>query len=534
MKIIVRLWPWFAALLTGWLLTLCFPPWDQEWLCWVALIPLVSAVWFSGGGGKRPWLRNAALGYCAGLVFFWTVFSWLITVTGGGWFILAFYLALYFAFWAWFVGAVAGASPDMLRSRHNLWLAFACAAAWTAQEWARGVVFSGFGWNNLGVALYRNLALIQIADITGVWGLTFLAAFCNIIAVVTIRRFILEIRIAKLRPHWDFSTAMLLVVLVFLYGIHSLQNKTTGLPLRVAAIQANIPETEKFDDQFEQTIFDRYTALTKFALAGKPRLLIWPESATPRGMFSDQVNFDFVNGIAALGDFNFLLGSVDYESDADYNDAFLLTNHARDVQKYRKIHLVPFGEYIPLRHSFPLFAMIAGTQVPGDFRPGHNYAVLQTANPAVKLAALICFEDTIGDLTRRFVLKGAQLLVNVTNDGWFLKSAGSDQHLANAVLRTVETRRPLVRCANTGVTCFIDTLGRTTQSLRTPNGGHFIEGILAGVVQVPQDGHLTFYVRHGDLVAYGSLAFVLLFIGTRIWRRNLRGQPKPLTPVSDA
>ncbi len=528
MKIILsRLWPWLAALLTGWLLTLCFPPWNQEWLCWLALTPLLSAVWLSGGG-RRTWLRNAALGYCAGLVFFWTVFSWLTTVTGVGWFALAFYLALYLAFWGWFMGAAMGAPADMLRSRHNLGLAFLGASAWTAQEWARGVVFSGFGWNGLGVALHKNLALIQVADITGVWGLTFLAAFCNIILAATVRRFILEVRIAKVRAHWDFSVTMLCVVLVFLYGVHRLQRKETTLPLRVAAVQANIPEKEKFDEQFEQKIFERYTALTKFALAGKPRLLIWPESSTPRGMFSDQVNFDFVSGIAALGDFNFLLGSVDYESDGDFNAAILLTKQARDFQIYRKIHLVPFGEYIPLRHTFPLFAMIAGTQVPGDFKAGHDYTVLKMANPAVKLAALVCFEDTIGDLTRRFVLNGAQLLVNVTNDGWFLESAGSDQHVAHAVFRTVETRRPLVRCANTGVTCFIDTLGRTTQTLQKPKGGHFIEGVLAGVVQVPENGELTFYVKHGDLVAYGSLLVVLVFLGAARFRARRLAEPSPL------
>jgi len=512
----LRVWPWLAALLSGGLLTLCFPRWDQGWLCWIALTPLIAAVWFSEGSA----LRNAALGYCAGLVFFWGVFGWLTTVTGIGWFILGFYLALYFAFWAWFVGAVAGPPSAMLRSRHNLRLAFLCAAAWTAQEWLRGVVFSGFGWNGLGVALYRNLALIQIADITGVWGLTFLAAFCNVIAVATVRRFILEARIAKLRPHWDYTVAVLLVALVFLYGIHCLQRKAIGAPLRVAAIQANIPEKEKFDEAFEQKIFDRYSALTKLALAGKPDLVVWPESSTPRGMFSDQVNFDFVSGVAGLGDFNFLLGNIDFEQDGDYNVAILLTHRGRDFQIYRKIHLVPFGEYIPLRRAFPLFAMIAGAQVPSDFTAGRDYLVLRTENPAVKLAALICFEDTIGDLTRRFVLKGAQLLVNVTNDGWFLESPGSDQHLANAIFRAVETRRPLVRCANTGVTCFIDTLGRTTQSLKAPKGGHFIEGILSGVVSVPAGDELTFYVKHGDWPALASLAATFVFLAARLrWRR---------------
>ena len=518
------LWPWGAALLSGLLLAACFPPWNQEWLCWVALTPLISAVWFSRSSGKRAWLRNIGLGYCAGLAFFWAVFRWLTTVTGPGWFALAFFLALYFAFWGWILGLLS-ASPDrLLQSRYNLWLAFIGASAWTAEEWARGVIFSGFGWNGLGVALCREIPLIQITDVTGVLGLSFMVAFCNIIAALTIRRFALEIKNGKLRPHFDFTLAMVGVVLVFLYGVRKLQQQESDIPLRLAAVQANIPQDEKFNEDAEQKVFDRFTELSRIALASRPQLLIWPESSTPRGIFSDQVNFDFVSGIAKMGNFDFLLGSVDFEQDGDYNAAFLLTNQAKDYQTYRKIHLVPFGEFIPFRNSFPLFAKIAGSKVPGDFNAGKEYTVMHTTSvPEIKLATLICFEDSIGDLTRHFVLNGAQLLVNITNDGWFLKSEGSDQHLANCLFRAVETRRPLVRCANTGVTCFIDTRGRIKQIL-SPKGNHFIEGVLAGVVQVPTDASLTFYTKHGDLIAYFCLGVVALFLLGTVWTGRQRSE----------
>jgi apolipoprotein N-acyltransferase len=169
------------------------------------------------------------------------------------------------------------------------------------------------------------------------------------------------------------------------------------------------------------------------------------------------------------------------------------------VQVYHKVHLVPFGEYIPLRQAFPLFAAVAGRWVPGDFDTGQDYTVFRLTNSNAQVAPLICFEDTIGDLTRQFVRNGANLLVNVTNDGWFLQSAGSQQHLANAVFRCVETRRPMVRAANTGVTCFVNEFGRVRQRLQDEIGNTFTEGVLTGEVNVPIERELTFYVRHGEL-----------------------------------
>ncbi len=527
--------PWLAAALSGILLTLCFPRWNQTWLCWVALTPLISAIWFSNGGGKRPWLRKAALGYCAGFVFFFTVFNWLETVALFDWFspehtilrplcrqllplLLAAYMGLYFAFWGWFVGTLVR-DRTFLSSRRNLGIAFACSAAWVTQEWLRGVVFTGFGWNGLGVALHDDLPMIQIADITGVGGLSFLVAFCNLIAVITVRRVAAEIGRVRLRPHYDFSLTMALIVIVFSYGIHELVKKPEpSTDLRVAAVQANIPQNEKFDNAFEQKIFDRYSNLTHSALALNPQLLIWPEAATPRGMFADQTNNHFVLDLAATGDFSFLLGTLDFDEEGDYNIAVLLTDRGRNYQMYRKMHLVPFGEFIPFRNSFPLFAAIAGDLVPGDFKRGTSHVVLEMQNPPVKVAALICFEDSLGDLTRRFVRNGAQLLVNITNDGWFLKSAGAEQHLAHAVFRSVETRRPLVRAANTGVTCFVNRVGKVEQSLRSPKGDSFIEGILFGKVKVPHGGFPTFYVNYGDLFSYvccGATCALLLGILVR-------------------
>lgn len=511
----LRFWPWLAAILSGILLVFCFPPFNQEWLCWVALTPLIAAIWF---GQKGKW-RPALLGYVTGLVFFLGAFSWLITVTALGWFLLMCYLALFFAVWGAFCGALGRFAGDFTRSSTNLCVGIAGAAAWVALEWSRERLFSGFGWNGLGVALHANVFLIQIAEFTGVGGLSFLVALTNLVAVATVRRFRSEIGLGKLRPHWDFSAAMALIGVVFAFGVHAVFRKVPaepGTPLTYAAVQANIPETEKMDLVFEKQIFDRYTFYSNLALLAKPQLLIWPEAATPRPMMGDQVNYDFVRGFAARDDVNFLLGTIDFDEDDgghDYNVAALLTDRGQKIQTYRKMHLVPFGEFIPFRHSFPLFAWIVGDLVPGDLTPGKEPVVLQMSRPVLKVGALVCFEDTLGDLTRQFVRRGAQLLVNLTNDAWFKTSQGSEQHLANAVFRAVENRRPLLRAANTGVTASIDPLGRIESRLSS-----FTEGILAGTIQVPPlNARQTFYTRYGEVFSQVCILLSLVLLPL-LWR----------------
>jgi apolipoprotein N-acyltransferase len=233
-------------------------------------------------------------------------------------------------------------------------------------------------------------------------------------------------------------------------------------------------------------------------------------------------SYRFVSDFSAATKTDLMLGTLDLEDGHDYNAALLVSNGGQRVQIYRKMHLVPFGEYIPLRHSFPLFAAIASTWVPGDFNAGAEHTVFSLTNEAVRVAPLICFEDTVGDLVRRFVLNGANLLVDVTNDGWFLHSSGSRQHLTNAIFRCVENRRPMVRAANTGVTCFVNEFGRVTQALQDDTGNTFNEGVLTGEVNVPQEQLLTFYARQGDLFAKLCLAVTAVAIlAIVILRRKL-------------
>ncbi len=529
----LRAWPCLAAICSGLLYTSCFAPFNLTWFCWIALTPLIAAILFSGKESRHPWLRNLALGYVTGLTFFWTALCWLTTVTILGWFVLQFYMAIYFALWAWFCGLLrprearrqltAGKWDQMLaearstaalprspwtKSTNNLLLAFLLAAAWTTQEWLRGWVFSGWGWNGLGVALHDTWPLIQIAEFTGVAGLSFMVAFANVILVTTAYRLVLEARTHTTRPHFDLTLTMAAIVGVLTFGLRASQVSAPTKPLRVAAVQSNVPQNQKFDPQFTTKIFDKFRRLSEIALRSNPPpdLLIWPESSMPGPVLIEPESNKFVMDLTASAESDLLLGTIDEENRDVYNAALLISDGGERVQVYRKVHLVPFGEYVPGRHRVPLLARIVGDQVPGDFSAGREYTVFSLTNSDVQVAPLICFEDTIGELVRQFVLStetnpGANLLVDITNDGWFLHSAGSHQHLANAIFRCVETRRPMVRAANTGVTCFVNQSGRITQVLRDESGSTFTEGVLTGEIKVPTEHDLTFYTRHGELFA---------------------------------
>jgi apolipoprotein N-acyltransferase len=535
---LLPVWPWLAAILSGLLCTICFPPFNQSWLCWFALTPLIAAVWFSGQNSKRRWWRNLLLGYIAGIVFFTATFSWLGSLgvlyenfwLRGLSLLLSIYLALYFAFWSWFVGLIE--PHQFLASWRNLLTAFLAAVAWVTHEWIRGWLFTGFGWNGLGVALHSTWPLIQIAELSGMAGLSFVVVFANLIAVTTPMRLFLEAKTRQVRPHFDLTLTLAGIVGLLTFGLYSVQNRPLSKVLRVAAVQADIPQQEKFDLQFSNQIFERFSRLSQIAMRSSPPpdLLIWPESSMPDPVRdSNTESNEFVTQFSGSAKTDLLLGTLDMEDRHIYNAALLISGGTQQMQIYRKVHLVPFGEYIPLRHSFPLFAAVAGKWVPGDFDAGRDYTVFRLTKGDVQVAPLICFEDTIGDLARPFVLRGANLLVDVTNDAWFLHSAGSRQHLANAIFRCVETRRPMVRAANTGVTCFVNEFGRVTQVLQDERGSTFTEGVLTGEIKIPTERELTFYTRHGELFAKlcagVTVIAIIIMMGVRRFGRGVSPEP---------
>src|SRR5204863_392303 len=209
--------------------------------------------------------------------------------------------------------------------------------------------------------------LIQIAEFTGVAGLSFMVAFANVIAVTTVRRLILEARTHAMRPHFDLTLTMAAIVGILTFGLGAAQTSLSTKPLRVAAVQSNVPQSQKFDPQFTARIFDQFRRLSEIALRSNPPpdLLVWPESSMPGPVLEDRETYQFVMNLAASTDGDLLLGTIDEADGHAYNAALLVSDGGEQVQLYRKLHLVPFGEYVPGRHRVPLLARIVGDQVPG-------------------------------------------------------------------------------------------------------------------------------------------------------------------------
>ena len=242
------------------------------------------------------------------------------------------------------------------------------------------------------------MPFLQIAEWTGVGGLSFLAAFVNFIFVATVARFVLEVRAHRVRAHFDFTLTLAGVMLVFTFGIRTLQHSQREaarpgvmIPLRVACVQASIPQTEKWSQGFADSIYRTFAEMSAEAAASRPQLLLWPEACTPYGMYDGRGDtYRFTREIVRRTGANLLFGTLDYDfgpdlrAQADYNACMLLVpGDEKRVQTYRKLHLVPFGEYVPLR---PVFGAIIGDKVPGDFGVGTEPGVFDTGNPAVRVA----------------------------------------------------------------------------------------------------------------------------------------------------
>jgi apolipoprotein N-acyltransferase len=384
----------------------------------------------------------------------------------------------------------------------------AAPAAWTALELARTHVFSGFPWALLGYSQYRFLPLIQIADITAVYGVSFLIVLTNasLAGIIEDRK----------------RVAPLLACLAVLgasagYGALRLQEQTEGQPLRVAVVQGNIEQDKKWDQAYQAEVIGTYERLTREAVRSRPDLVIWPETATPfyfggaerndPGLTSDLRSFVRTTGTPLL------TGSPYYERRPDRtyvlrNSAYLLDRDGSTAAVYHKLHLVPFGEYVPLKNL--LFFVEKMVQAIGDFQTGAERTVMELGGRegerSVAFSTVICYEIIFPDLVRSFVDRGARVMTTITNDAWFGRTAAPRQHFAMSVFRAVENRVPVARAANTGVSGFIDARGRILAATDI-----FTEAFLVRDL-VPAGGNRTFYTRFGDVFAWLCATAILVLL----------------------
>ncbi|VAW15801.1 Apolipoprotein N-acyltransferase / Copper homeostasis protein CutE, partial [hydrothermal vent metagenome] len=428
------------------LLVLSFPKTNYFFLSFIGLIPLLY------GLDQRSYSKAFQLSYLTGVMFFAGTLFWFVHVTSLGAVLLILYFSVYFGLF--------GLGVRYFSSLSSLKKMFVLPALWVVCEFLRAHLLSGFSWVSLGHSQYQNIFLIQIADITGVWGVSFLVVLFNV--------FIKEVIQSKTNQGLLFFVFILILGSVLAYGgfqINAFEKSQQELgqtsSLRIGIVQANIEQELKWFEPAWPDILDTYLALSKSILKENPDLIIWPETAFPGFLGESKETFERVRKYVIESKVPLLFGSVKKEGDKYFNAVVLLSGEGKIENEYDKIHLVPFGEYIPFRGRFPFLTDLIPID---DFSVGEKYTLfdlnLRTNNVLSKIATPICFEDTLGPLVRRFVNNGATLLVNVTNDGWFKDTKAPFLHLASSIFRAVENRRNLVRSANTGVSGFINPVGK--------------------------------------------------------------------------
>jgi apolipoprotein N-acyltransferase len=465
--------PVALPILSALLLALSFSSFNLGLFAWLGLVPLFIVL-------ESQSLRRAFfIAYFCGVIFWSLTVYWLIHVTLLGQIILILYLAIYFGFFGCVIyySRLFGAYKRL----------FFLPASWVLLEYLRSYLFTGFPWALIGFSQYKNLPIIQVADITGAWGICFLVVLVNAALYLFLRR--------------QAGIKIILITLLGLglflgYGFIKLNSKpdkcATQEQLKVSVIQGNILQDLKWDRAAATFIQNRYQGLTVAAAVDKPELIVWPESSVPGLWGRDEAEFEEVFSLGRQLNINLLVGAVSYFNQKYFNSALLINPQLAVPEVYSKLHLVPFGEYVPLKNILPFLETIVPI---GDITPGREYTVFkQPANFGV----LICFEDLFPEISREFIRRGARFLVNITNDAWYKESSAPYQHFAASVFRAVENRVYLARAANTGISGFIDPTGRILGVIRNDRGKEiFIQGYSSQNISLAS-GQRTVYNRYGD------------------------------------
>jgi len=492
--------------LSATLLVLAFPRFDLEFLAWVSFVPLFIAL------EKKTLKQKFFIGYLFGIVFFSSILYWLLNVTIPGTIVLVLLLSfvpaifsILYRFISLPVRQTGGIAPYLS--------VIAVPAAWIITEYLRAHLFTGFPWALLGYSQYLNQPIIQICDITGAYGVSFIIIMVNFCIYTVLRRL----------PHGKIYTILTLILLIgtFFYGHFRLKQNYVDIPLTVSVIQGNIPQEIKWNERYRESIFDKYSFLTLMASEAEPDIIIWPETAIPDIMEKKSYVFNKISMLAKKTNTYLLTGVVREENSFFYNSAVLISDKGKMIEHYDKIHLVPFGEYIPLEKYFPWLRDKVDKPI-GDFDSSTRYSLFRIKSEIssvtdikivkdlrfYKFAVLICFEDMFPDLVRQFVKKGALFLVNITNDAWFGKTSAPFQHVQSSVFRAVENRVPVVRAANTGVSCFINQKGRIVGSVEKGRRKIFVEGYKQTKIYPFQMN--TLYTRFGDAFVYSCFFVYIL------------------------
>jgi apolipoprotein N-acyltransferase len=467
------------------LFVLSLPSFDLEALAWLAFVPLFFAL------ENATRTRAFVLAFICGVVFWLGTVYWLVHVTSMGMFVLVLYLALY---WAVFGLCISLNGPVCRPSN-----VFYIPALWVLLEYCRSHVLTGFPWALLAYSQAQTPAMIQIADITGAWGVSFLVMMVNAALYVSLK----AVRSGSPFRKPPVISACVLLACTYLYGIgrlhaYSCNTDNQRESVRISVIQGNIPQELKWERRAQEYIMHQYSILSQQAGQDNPDLIVWPEAAVPVILEQNPESFARMQEFASSLRASLLTGAVTSRNTMYYNSAVLLQPGA-GLEIYNKLHLVPFGEYIPLRSVFRFLETIVpiGEVQRGTVSRVFSLGAGERARHRA-FSVLICYEDVFPELSRRFVQKGAKFLITVTNDAWYQRTSAPYQHFQASIFRAIENRVWMVRSANTGVSGFVRPDG-TIKGLVSDAAGRtiFVAGYLTADIGM-SGGPVTFYTRFGD------------------------------------
>ena len=398
---------------------------------------------------------------------------------------------------------------------------FKTAGLWVAFEYVRANILTGFPWCLLGHTQYLNLEAIQVADLVGAYGTSFLI----VLSSALIYGLILERNLKR----WKLETPLVLLTLALALGYgyyRTSDSQTSQGTVKVAIVQGNIDQSIKWNPAYQEKTIQIYRNLTLQSRPFGPDLVVWPETAVPLFFQDGEPLARSVLATAREVGAYMIFGSPAYRRDrgsvAFFNRAYLISPSAEVLGSYDKVHLVPFGEYVPMKRFLPFVQRLVVSA--GDFLPGEKIAPLKF--PKASAGVLICFESIFPELARAMTKKGATLLVNLTNDAWYGMSSAPFQHFSMAVFRAVENRRPVVRAANTGISAFILPSGKIVEQ-----SDLFTEALLTREIPLPDSG-LTLYTRYGDFFAIALTILSAVNIFFAYWYTGRRSRKSGALPYS--
>lgn len=495
------------SLTGGALLSLAFAPWNLGFIAWLAFVPLLLAL-----EREKKLARASACGFFFGLAFFLIDLRWIIQTM--------VIHAKFGAFDATIIFVSMVCALALIPALFSLFCAFlfnrgvdvlvAAPTVWTTLEFVRTYVFTGFPWDCVGYSQAHWPTLIQISDFSGVYGLSFLVIMMNVSALALMR--ILHDRtwgsVARL------SIGIVILGVALAYGTLRLdqfpKDHVGASTVAGGILQGNIPQDIKWDPASRAQSFSTYESLAEKAIKKGATFMIWPETSVPVVIGGTDITWKYATNISAKLDVPMLIGAPFEKRIGDkiqfFNSAFVVEN-GELTHRYDKIHLVPFGEYMPLSWILPLGPGIAAREE--DYLAGSVMTVMNVSG-FPPFSVLICYEAIFPDLSRSAVSSGAKVLINITNDGWFGDSAAPYQHLAMAGFRAVENRVWLFRAANTGISAVFDPGGRLVAWLPLMVQGELVYNIPAN----PDAG--SFYTRNGDVFAWTISGLLIVFTLTSL------------------